>query len=142
KEDEVLAIALPEAPGQFNYSNRSFPVTVQSENEFPLEVRTKYAEVIQEEGNMVLVKTKIKCTTPPDYQLECCINTFDEKTDETYSYSAKAASDFYLHADSTVTIYSEQFAGSNFKKIKDVSGIKTYFWNRGKSRFNVLNYEV
>jgi hypothetical protein len=118
-----------------------FSLIVDSLNEFPFDAKAALFEVTQKEGQVILVKAqvKIKNTKSP---LEVCISVNDNATNQSYAYNSKAASDFAMPKDSTVTIYSEHFSGFNYNQIKYKSNLTCYLWNRGEENFELQGFEI
>lgn len=148
-DDKVDYYSSLKEKGCFMYSKENkvtvtkgrFSIKVDSLNEFPFDANAALSEVTNKEGQVVLVKAKIKLISR-NSPLEICISETDRKTNEQYSYNSKAASDFLMRADSSVTMYSEYFNGFNYDLVKYKSNLNCYFWNRGKEIFELQDFEI
>lgn len=122
-------------------TNNSFLLRVDSLNEFPFDAKAGLHEVTRKEGQVVLVKAKLKLKTK-NSPMEVCISVTDKTSNEQYSYNSKAASDFAIHKDSVITIYSEHFNGVKYEQVKYKSYLNCYLWNRGKENFELKDFEI
>ncbi len=146
-EDKVLAYSNAKSQGAFTYSkpelkiNDSITLKVDSLTEFPFDGKADYSSFVSSEGQMILVKAKIK-SRQKIMALELCNSVQNAANGDSYGYSSKRASDFVLKSDSTLILYSDLYIGRNHTKIKNSSKITTYLWNRGGEKFELLDYEI
>ncbi|PBQ33059.1 hypothetical protein CNR22_15155 [Sphingobacteriaceae bacterium] len=146
-DDAVYYFSSPLKAGNFTYSKLSgnttkvFPLRVDSLNEFPFDAKAALASVTAKEGQVVLISAKLKMKSRYS-PLEVCISATDSETNKQYVYSARAASDFVMNADSTIMIYSEQFNGVHYNQFKYKANLTAYIWNRGKENFTLQNFEI
>ena len=150
ENDKVLGFSNLRNKGKFSYGkendvqiqNNSFILKIDSLNEFPFDAKAIYKDVIINEGEMLLVKATLKLKCSLESQVETCISVNDLETNSSNGYAARAASEFAVNNDSTVVIFSDYFFGTSHNKVKDRSSINTYIWNRGKEKFDLINYEI
>lgn len=149
EDDKVNYVSTISEPGVFAYPKiqglikmkNGFVMPVDSLNEFPFDARAALNEVCTKEGEVLLVESKVKLTQLKS-QVEICLSLTDKSTNESYGYNAKAASDFVIAKDSSVTQYSEYFNGTSFLKVKDKTLLNCYFWNRGKEKFEIRDFKI
>jgi hypothetical protein len=121
------------------------PLTLKDANnvstEFPYEAKAGYKDLIRAEGQVLLVKAKVKVPAADRSSLELCISVNDAESNAGISYAARSAADYVPAADSTITIMTEMFMGSKHNEMKDAV-ITCYLWNKSKSEFRVLDFSV
>ncbi len=146
-EDKILAYSTINNRGVFVYSkpalkkNDSLILKVDSLNEFPFDGKAEYNRFVSDEGQVLLAKAKIKGKQKIN-KLELCNSVQNPENKYSHGYSAKQASDFNIKSDSTIILYSDLYIGRNHHKIKDVSKITTYVWNRGGENLELLDFEI
>jgi len=116
---------------------------VDSANEFPLDCRMKYAEVIRAEGNYVLLTLKGKALKMDKKDLQVCISVTDDLSKETHQYTATSAQSAYFSQDSGFVLTAGLFAGSKHHALlkKDCT-LNFYLWNSSGERFLVDDFTV
>lgn len=150
KDDVITEYSSPANPGKFKYNkmqkviarNNLFLLPVDSVTEFPFDAAAHYKDVVQSEGQMIQLKTKIKLNHPGNSHITGCIGVNDAGDNASYMYASKETGDFVIRPDSTVTSYSDNFFGTAHKKAKRNSNINCYLWNRNKENFELLDFEV
>jgi len=124
-----------------NLTKTSFSLKVDSLNEFPFDAKAALSDVTEKEGQVILVKAKVKLKQIYS-PLQVCISTTDGKTNQQSAYTAQEASDFLMKKDSTLTIYAQNFNGVIYDRIKYKSDLTCYLWNRGKENFELKDFEI
>lgn len=150
KDDVVTAFSSPAQPGKFSYNkmqkavlkNSSFLLPVDALTEFPFDGATHYNNVVQSEGQMIQLKTKIRLKRPENSHVTGCVAVNDADDNTSYMYTSKETGDFVIRPDSTVTVYADNFFGTAHKKAKRNSNINCYLWNRNKEDFELLGFEI
>lgn len=143
KDDEVLKFSNVFDKQNFSYPKSDKPVLqINSSDEFPFDAIAKYSDVVMHEGQTLLVKAKFRLLGLKENDIENCIVVRDISKDTTYTYTAKAVSDFVMRQDSTVTVYTDNFFGTTHREIKDKSNIHCYLWNRGKENAILYDYQI
>lgn len=150
KDDEILKYSTVIDPQNFNYpksekmqaQRKIFSLPLNPSEEFPFDAIAKYSDVVSHEGQMLLVKAKFRLPNTNENSIESCIVVHDPNKDITYGYAAKAISDFVMKQDSTLTVYTDNFFGTNHRYIKDKSNIHCYLWNRNKDNAIMLDYDI
>lgn len=149
EDDEILFMSTAREPRAFNYPKvdkvkqdaSGFLVEVDSLNEFPFDAKGDLNAICSQEGQVVLLESRLKLRNLKS-EAELCLSVTDKNDNSSYAYTASAISDFVVAKDSTVSVYSQYFNGTNFKKVKNKSFINGYFWNRKKENFEIRNFEV
>jgi hypothetical protein len=149
KEDQIDDYSSFGEKGHFIYpkskevitTNKSFSLKVDSLNEFPFDAKADLKGVTRKEGQVVLVKAILKLQKSGS-EVEACISTNDKNTGEQYTYNSLAASDFVIHKDSTLALYSVYFNGTKYLKVKNKASLNCYLWNRGKENFELRDFEI
>lgn len=118
-----------------------FLVEVDSLNEFPFDAKADLNVIFSQEGQVVLLASKLKLQNLKS-EAELCVSVTDQNDNSSYAYTANAASDFVVAEDSSVSVYSQYFNGTNFKKVKDKSRLNAYFWNLKKESFEIRDFQV
>ena len=132
----------------FSYSKNviknktQFSLFIDSISEFPFQAKAALNSVTAKEGQVVLVTTKFKTQNLKFNNVGICISLNVTKKDSCVGYSGKESNDFILNLDSTITLFCDNFCGSNYNKIKNNSNFTTYVWNRGKQNFKLINFEI
>ena len=85
-------------------TTKFFSLEVDSTNEFPFDARAALSAVTVKEGQVVLVKTKLKIKNAQS-PLEVCISVTDMENNAQYAYNSKAASDFTMNRDSVLVLF-------------------------------------
>lgn len=143
-EDKVLYLSSIKANAGFNYNENNSKLNTKIErfNEFPFEAKIKYNRIISHEGQIVLLKMQIRTSNLKKINIGSCISVSNLLNNELYQYNASETSDFIPSSDSLITVYTNQFIGSKHEKIKDLSVIKCYVWNRNKDFFEISDFEI
>jgi len=116
---------------------------VDSSNEFPLDCRMKYSDVVKHEGNYVLLSLKGKAIRMPEKDLQVCISVTDDLSKETYQYTASSARSAYFSKDSGFVLTAGLFAGSKHTKfLTKPCTINFYLWNRAGETFQVKDLTI
>lgn len=132
----------------FSYSKNviknktQFSLLIDSISEFPFQAKAALNSVTSKEGQVVLVTTKFKTQNLKFNNVGICISLNETKKNSCVGYSGKESNDFILNPDSTITLFCDNFCGSNYNKIKNNSNFTTYVWNRGKQNFKLINFEI
>lgn len=128
-------------PSKTVYS-RTLPAEVDSLSDFPFSATTAFDAAVQQEGQYVVASAKLKLKKPSFNSLELDVSIANEDGKVNYSYSGKSAGDFIFGKDSIVTIYTDQYIGTNFPDIKKDAQLKVFFWNRGRERFEIKSFQI
>jgi hypothetical protein len=148
-DDNQYYFSNPGERGKFTYSRLkdgenitgASSLSIDSLNEFPFDAKAALHEVSAREGQVVLVKAKVK--VPEAYsKLELCQSVTDQLNKTPYSYNASSAADFVMGKDSVVTIYSQGFNGTWYNAAKYNSNLTAYLWNRGKEKAALTEFEI
>lgn len=116
---------------------------VDSANEFPLDCRMKYSDVIRAEGNYVLLTLKGKAIKMDKKDLQVCISVTDDLSKETHQYTATSARSAYFAQDSGFVLTAGLFAGSKHQALlKKNCTINFYLWNSSRETFLVEDFTV
>jgi hypothetical protein len=142
EEDVVLNQASIFNNGNYRFSTSILPLKIDSLNQFPFNAKAALNNVTINEGEIILVKAKIKVNNFNFNNVGLCISINETKKDSCIGYSAAESSNFIINPDSTITLYCVSFCGSNYYKQKDISNINAYIWNRGKQSFTLLEFEL
>lgn len=150
EDDKVLALCTIQSPGSFVFrelekdklSETKFSLPIDSLKEFPFDARCDYNQFVTHEGQVLLLKTKVKPLNINRLQVEACIALTDNETRQTVGYNSRSASDFVLAKDSSVITYTDVFFGTTHRAIKDKSSVTCYIWNKGKENFALENFEI
>lgn len=149
EDDKVLFLSTVKEPRGLNYPKADkmrhdaagFLVEVDSLNEFPFDAKADLNVIFSQEGQVVLLASKLKLQNLKS-EAELCVSVTDQNDNSSYAYTANAASDFVVAEDSSVSVYSQYFNGTNFKKVKDKSRLNAYFWNLKKESFEIRDFQV
>lgn len=149
EDDEVLYLSTVKEPRGFDYPKADkvrydatgFLVEVDSLNEFPFDTKGNLNIACSQEGQVVLLESRLRLPNLKS-ESELCLSVTDKDNNFSYAYTASAASDFIVAKDSSISIYSQYFNGTNFKKVKDKSLLNGYFWNRKRENFEIRDFQV
>lgn len=139
--DEIVYHSSALVPTQTNYS-KNLPLEVDSLVEFPYSCSTDFYAAVSQEGQYVVAQTKLKLKRPTYNSLELDLSVGDKEGKVTYNYSGKSAGDYIFKKDSTVTVYADQYIGTNFSDIQKGALLKVYFWNRGKEVYEIESFQL
>jgi hypothetical protein len=98
--------------------------------------------VVSAEGQMLLVRSKLKLKTLTPGAIESCISLTDQTNGSNINYNAAQVMDFNIRPDSTVWLYSDTFFGTSHSKTPGDAVLSAYIWNRGKEKFSINNFEI
>ncbi len=147
--DEVISSSTILKKGSFSYLNENnatindgkVQLTIDSINDFPFGTKAKYDDVLKEEGQMLLVKSSYKINNA-NTDIQTCISITDQKDNTNLGYTASSSRQFSMRQDSTVTIYTEYFAGSKHRELKEKSLLNCYVWNLNHSKAQLIDFEI
>lgn len=123
--------------------NGKYIVEVDSANEFPMECRMKYAELLRREGNYVLLSVKGKALKMDKKDLQICISVTDDESKETLHYTAASAKSAYVSKDSGFVLTAGMFAGSKHNsRVKKPCTINFYLWNNAGEKILIEDFTV
>ncbi len=121
----------------------AFYMPVNAADEFPFDARAGYSDVALSEGQVVLVKARYRpLRVPLSGSLATCISVTAADTNKTYNYTAKETGEFVRNADSSVTVYVDNFIGTTHRDAKGHSNLNVYVWNKGKDQFAIKEFEI
>jgi uncharacterized membrane protein len=139
-EDEVLQFSDIAHTGSFTYSGEAkagrLPWSMP-ESEFPFAAKARYANIVSAEGQVILVSAVLK---DPPLLTELCISV--NRNDKITGYNSSAVSSFVPNRDTTYTVFTEHYCGTDHEKLLDGGTVSCYVWNRGKSRFLLQDFAV
>jgi hypothetical protein len=149
-DDQVINLSTPSNKEGYTYSRvepgvrlpSPFVIQVDSIYDFPFEAKAEYFRVTSKEGEIVLAKATVKIKKAGRFKFQLCIAVKDREKDTLYNYNSKEASDFIMKNDSTLVLYSDHYNGTNYNKIRYSSDISCYFWNLGKEKFEINDFEI
>lgn len=149
-DDEILNYASVTNVGNYEFSNpdnlvnypNHFLYSIKSTNEFPFQANAILNKVTSKEGQFVLVTAKIKANNFNLNNVELCIAIKETKRDSSVSYTAYESANFLIKNDTTLSMYSGLYCGTNYNAVKNDSKLSTYIWNRGKQNFTLTNFEI
>lgn len=144
--DKELLTSEPSAPACFYYPKNFAPnasLLVDAAAEYPFDAYASYHELIQHEGNVVLLQARFDCRTAGYApEVEACINTGVPGTDLLYGYSARSASEFVMDSDSSVTLYADYFAGTNHRRTRPDTKTGCYIWNKAHQKTTLKQFKI
>ncbi|MCC6369743.1 MAG: glycosyltransferase family 39 protein [Bacteroidia bacterium] len=141
--DPILAGSNSDHPGALNYSHLlKNEWLMDSLNEFPFDAKGDYRQMVFREGNVVQLIAKIKINQQSLPDLEACINIGEPDGSVHYGYAAKSAREFVLNSDSTLSIYTDYFAGTSHPKISQGTQLAAYIWNKSHNKISLQQFEV
>lgn len=129
-------------PNGLDIVNSRISLDIDSTNEFPFAARARLSEVSDKEGQVILVKAKVKIKQNNLSGVKLCISFNDIKTDSSYFYTDTNSDDYVLAKDSCLSLYATAYLGTSFKHIKDKTKITAFIWNTKKERFRLIDLEI
>ncbi len=124
------------------FTHTGFSLLVDSLNEYPYAIRGLLNKVSSKEGQVILAEVKVHSSEKNLKGLRLCISFNDIKTDSVYFFDASQSSDHVFDSDSNVTLYTQSYLGTNYKKIRDKTKITVYLWNSQKEKFIFSDPEI
>ncbi len=149
-DDSVLFYSDHSHPNAFTFDKPKnisdepggFSVFVDSLNEYPFAAKAKLADVSYNEGEVILVKAKLFPKQNELKGVQLCLALNDIKTDSSYYFTAGNSADCVLDKDSSLTLYTTAYLGTNYKHIKNKAKITVFFWNTNKEKFNLADLQI
>lgn len=143
--EQTIFSSTPAKQGLFAYQ-KNLPDTgllIGSTDEFPFNSIADYnSALVPEEGNVTQLRITLKNVAAVPKVVEACIAVNDFNGQQNFAYNARAASDFVMAPDSSITIYTDYFAGNSHRKVKNKPRMSCYVWNRGKERAILSGFEI
>ena len=125
------------------YLNNKNTFQVGDSAEYPFEAHYQYKWLIDNEGEVVLLKVRFKLDSIAQSKVEACLTVSDNISGEIYQYGAKSVHDYEIKADSTVTVFADLFIGSKHPILrKKAASVKGFIWNKGMERCQILDFEI
>ncbi len=149
-DDMVLNYSNFNIPGSYKYdkptniiyNKKNFTLFVDSFNEYPFSAKAPLADVSKNEGEVILVKAKLKLHQTNLSGVQLCISLNDIKKDSSYFFTATKSNDFVLDEDSCLTLYSMAYLGTDYKKIRENARVTAFIWNTHKEKFTLTQFEI
>ncbi|MEI6020121.1 MAG: glycosyltransferase family 39 protein [Bacteroidota bacterium] len=123
------------------FKSQNLPLRIDSMNEFPFACKSFYHMVLPEEGQMLLVRCKYKNGQKPN-NIQTCIAVHNANNHQSMAYNATSAADFLMEADSSTTVYTPYYAGSNHRNIDAQASLAVYLWNDKKTRASLVDFDI
>ena len=123
------------------FKSQTLPLQIDSINEFPFACKSFYHMVLPEEGQMLLVRCKYKNGQKTN-NIQTCIAVHNASNHQSMAYNATSAADFLMEADSSTTVYTPYYAGSNHRNIDAQASLAVYLWNDKKSRASLIDFDI
>lgn len=148
-DDRILFEAGKDSGLQLNNHAKPLPkgsryiALVDSGNEFPMDCKMKYADLVRSEGNYIVLTLKGKALKLSEKNLQVCISITDDISNASLHYTAASAKSAYFAKDSTFVLSTGLFAGSQHQTmLKKPCTINFYIWNSGAKQFLVEDFTV
>ena len=140
--NDTLYTASVGSPGDLVFSSNTLPLDISTNNEFPFSAKGAYEKMVQEEGNVILVRANLRLHAKQKNSLECCISAENKTDGKSLVYAGKSAGDFRMRQDSTILLYADQFAGTQHHHIKNKARLNCFLWNRGGHAFGIQTFDL
>ncbi|MBA2613565.1 MAG: glycosyltransferase family 39 protein [Bacteroidetes bacterium] len=119
----------------------SFSLPVDSANEYPFDAIVALNKITSKEGQVILFKAGLKLNSTKN-KVSACISMNDTIQSKMYSFNANPVGDFVIKKDSTITIFTSSYCGTDYKKIKDKAKCTAFIWNSAKETFSLTGFEL
>jgi hypothetical protein len=119
----------------------SFIFPVDSTMEYPFGAEVALNKITSKEGQVISLKTTLKANKKINEVL-ACNSTTGTKRGEHAIFNAKSAGEFVMKPDSTVTIYVDNFCGTEYKYRKETAKCELFIWNQAKEKFVIKDFEL
>jgi hypothetical protein len=129
-------------PKQAFFTIKGFSLFVDSLNEYPYAANGLLKNISYKEGQVILAEVRIHVPEKKLNGLRLCISFNDIKTDSVYFFNATQSNDYVFDENSNITLYTEAYLGTSYKKIKDKTKVTVYLWNSKKEKFVFDNFEI
>lgn len=119
----------------------TLPFKADSTQEYPFGVEVALNKITAKEGQVISLKaaltSKKKIT-----DVFACISVSGPLKEDRNIFDAKSANDFVMKPDSSITIYTNGFCGTEYKKMEDKAMCRLFIWNKGKENFTLTDFEL